>query len=362
MSHPDIEVDQRCYRALATICMDAGDNKVAARVLKEAEKAGFEPVLDDYEKLILNLIAAGNFSMGIEALKHSCRHEDLAQSLTSSFASSIVGAIDDVDVTAHAEQEGEISTLQLYAKSLRDRFDLPPPRKPSIAARPKPQLAGDDEDRKGSVDSKSSFADVVQTELRRTSVHRLAIPKEVHEKQGEGEESAPSNPFEAFLKKQREKQRDEVTGLSGFNPVKRGIEKINEKAAVEERSKERLAELKMQREKEEQEQEEIRQIKLEIEDTVKRWRNRNEWGGYSRLMQSLSEVVKDEAEVVAIGKTVTRDATMGEGKKAYHKIIRLLHPDKLVERPLRDKILLSCVFDALKSAFDKFRLSDPPAS
>lgn len=51
--------------------------------------------------------------------------------------------------------------------------------------------------------------------------------------------------------------------------------------------------------------------------------------------------------------TLAEDAPIGDVKKAYLKIVRLIHPDKMSSSPLRERLAAENAFAVLSDAYEQ---------
>lgn len=54
------------------------------------------------------------------------------------------------------------------------------------------------------------------------------------------------------------------------------------------------------------------------------------------------------------------DCSFSDVKRGYMKVVRLIHPDKLANAPLRDRILAQTLFTVITTAYNDYRT--PPQS
>jgi len=153
-----------------------------------------------------------------------------------------------------------------------------------------------------------------------------------------------------LLRRRRAERMAELNSVGSTVPVKRQVSAIKSQAAVLERQRARLAEMRDKEEKSKSTQASQTVVQEQVQARVTAWARKYAGFGLKRMLMSLQEILPSVPAAGLVDTSSPQDV-----RKAYLKMLRYVHPDKLVSADFELKLQSAFVFGLLKEAFEVFR-------
>mmetsp|Transcript_21561 Transcript_21561/g.55991 ORF Transcript_21561/g.55991 Transcript_21561/m.55991 type:complete len:353 (-) Transcript_21561:114-1172(-) len=162
--------------------------------------------------------------------------------------------------------------------------------------------------------------------------------------------------MEDIVRRRKEERESELAKAGQMGTTKRFKEMFQSNTASVQKQRQRLDEYRQNEKEKQAQQDRSLEAAKNAQTVVERWSRRHSYAGVRRLLAKLTDVLSFPAAVSAV-EGITTESKPNDVRKAYMKLIRHIHPDKIEHTDVdeAEKARAVAVFQVLKPAFDKFR-------